>query len=514
MNDQRLALTKSDQLWLLAPALAKLLVHLIGNAIGGYGIFRDELYFLACGQHLAWGYVDQPPLIAAVAAFTRWLLGDSLFAIRFFPAVAGALVVYLTGRIARELGGGRFAGLLAQTGALIAPVFLAIHSILSMNVFEHLWWTLAVYLLVLLVNREEPRLWIAFGGVAGMGLLTKHSMGFFGVAVAAGLLLTRERRQFAQRWIWLGGEMALLLALPHVAWQVQNGFPMWELLRNGQLYKNTPFALGAFVSGVFLEMHPVNLLLAAGALWFLLLAEEGRRFRFLGMTVVVLIAMFIALKAKPYYVAPIYPLLLAAGGVAVGNGLARRAPAWSRAGLVVVMLTLGAMIAPLAMPALPVETFIRYQAWLGISGPANERHRRGALPQFFADMHGWQEIAQALARVWNTLTPEEKARAAIFCSNYGSAGAVDFYGRALGLPRAVSGHNSYFLWGPPQHTVEIVITFGESREGVEETFADVREAARFDHPYVMPYEKRHPIYIARQPKADLRAIWPRVKNYI
>ncbi|MGH9858707.1 MAG: glycosyltransferase family 39 protein, partial [Candidatus Acidiferrales bacterium] len=465
-------LTSAAALLLLLP-LVKLLLHFWNNAQGGYGIFRDELYFIACGEHLAWGYVDQPPMVAVAAALERALLGDSLFAIRFLPALAGAAVVLIAGLIARELGAGRFGRFLAQLAALIAPVFLAIHTILSMNVFEHFFWALAVLVAVRMARLGAPRWWMVFGVIVGLGLLTKHSMAFFCIALLVGLLISAERRQLAQRWFWSGPAIAGVIFLPHVIWQVQNDFPMLELLRNGQLYKNAPFEPGAFLWGVFLEFHPASIVLAAGALWFLLIAPQGKPYRFLGWTVVTLLVLFVALKAKPYYVAPIYPLLYAAGATALAMWTTGHMGRWVRGALVAVMIITGAATAPLAMPLLPPQDFVAYAQRLGIAGPPTERHQMGALPQFFADMHGWEEMVQAVARAYERLTPQERAKAAIFTSNYGEAGAIDFFGAKYGLPKAISGHNNYFLWGPPDHEVEIVITVGESREDVLETFEDV-----------------------------------------
>lgn len=512
-DDKRHWLTSDAALLLFLP-LVKLLLHFWNNAHGGYGIFRDELYFIACGEHLAWGYVDQPPMVAIAAAAERALLGDSLFAIRFLPALAGAAVVLITGLIARELGAGRFGVFLAQLAALIAPVFLSIHTILSMNVFEHLFWALAVLVAVRIAKLGAPRWWIVFGVIVGLGLLTKHSMAFFCIALFVGLLISAERRQLAQRWFWSGAAIAGVIFLPHVIWQVQNDFPMVELLRNGQLYKNAPFEPGAFLWGVFLEFHPANIVLAAGALWFLLIAPHGKPYRFLGWTVVTLLVLFVALKAKPYYVAPIYPLLYAAGATALAMWTTGNMGRWVRGALVAVMIITGAATAPLAMPLLPPQDFLTHARRLGIAGPPSERHQMGSLPQFFADMHGWEEMVRVVADAYQRLSPEERAKSAIFTSNYGEAGAIDFFGAKYGLPKAISGHNNYFLWGPPDHEVEIVITVGESREDVLETFEEVEEAGRFAHPYAMPYETRHPILIARKPRFDLRDVWPAVKEYI
>src|SRR5919202_2417181 len=208
----------SDLALILYLSLAKLLIHFLTN--GHYGYFRDELYYLACGEHLAWGYVDQAPLIAVVARAARALLGDSLFAIRFFPAVAGAALVFVTGLLVRELGGGRFAIVLASACVIVAPAFLALHTRLTMNAFEPLFWTLGAYLVVRALKTGDARLWVWFGVVMGVGLENKHSTLVFGFAVVAGLLLTPARRLFLSKWLWLGGLVALLIFLPNVLWQI------------------------------------------------------------------------------------------------------------------------------------------------------------------------------------------------------------------------------------------------------------------------------------------------------
>lgn len=503
-----------DRALLLYLPLLKLLLHFWNNWQGGYGIFRDELYFIACGEHLAWGYVDQPPVIALVAALTRSLLGDSLFSIRFFPAVAGAGVVLVTGLIARELGAGRFGRFLAQLAALVAPVFLAIHTILTMNVFEHLLWALAVYVLILIVKRDAPRLWLLFGVIAGLGLMNKHSMAFLCVGLFVGLLVSRERWHLRQRWFWLGAGVALLIVLPHLVWQAQHGFPTWELLRNGQLSKNAPFALGSFLFGMFLEFHPVNIVLAAGAVWFLFRSRGGATFRFLGWTLLAVLALFVALKAKPYYLAPIYPLVYAAGATALAAWTANRVGRWIRFALVALMVALGAATAPLAMPLLSPQAFIAYAQRLGIEDPPTERHEMGPLPQYFADMHGWSEMVELVGEVYNRLTAEERGETAIFASNYGQAGAIDFYGWKYGLPKAVSGHNNYFLWGPPAKEAQVVILIGVPQQDIADDFEQIEEGPRFRHPYAMPYEQRRPILIARKPRLLWNTIWPYTKVYI
>ncbi|MBI1749570.1 MAG: glycosyltransferase family 39 protein [Acidobacteria bacterium] len=500
---------------LIGLAAFKLFLHFYVNTFTAYGFFRDELYFLACGEHLAWGYVDQPPLVAVVAWATRALLGDSLFAIRFFPAVAGALRLIVVGLMARELGGGRFAQVIAALTVLVSAVYLAHDSFLSMNTFEQLLWTLAAYLLVVILKRDEPRLWIPFGAVVGLGLLNKYSMFFFGAALVVALVLTPARKYFRSRWLYAGGAFALLIALPNLAWQYQHGWPQLELLRNADAMKNAPFAVATFLFGSVLQMNPHNIPIWLAGVCFFLFMRDGKPYRALGWQFLAVVGLLILGRGKPYYLAPAYPPLLAAGALVCERFFNARRWNWAKPALVVFLLIGGVMIAPFGLPILPVETFIRYKNALGVKEIETERHRKGPLPQFYADMHGWPEMVAEVAKVYNSLPLLERGRTAIYCNNYGEAGAIDFFGPVYSLPKAISGHNNYWLWGPGKSKAEIVITVGEPREDVEKSFEQVEEAGKINHPYAMPYENGSPIYIARKPKfSSIKEIWPRTKKFI
>lgn len=493
-------------------AALKLLIHFLTN--GGYGYFRDELYYLACGEHLDWGYVDQAPLIAVVAWFERAVFGDSLFALRLLPALAGAATVFLAGLIAREVGGRRFAVLVACVSVVVAPYFLSINTILTMNAFEPLAWTACAYILLRILKHGESRLWIPFGLVAGLGLMNKHSTLAFGFAIVVGLAISNSRRQFLNPWLWAGGAVALLVFAPNVIWQVQHGWPTVEVLRNADKNQNVAFSLAEFLKGQVLLMHPLTLPVWAAGLYFYLFRKEARSFRVLGWAFVALLALMIVFRAKVYYIAPYYPILLAPGGAQVETWLERRAlRAWARPALVVLLLAGGALFAPLALPMLPVETFVRYQHALGIEPPRTEKLALAELPQHYADMFGWEELTRTVAGVYNSLTPEERGRCAIFARNYGEAGAIDFFGPRYGLPKSIGGHQNYFLWGPRDYTGECVITVGEKLSDVSKVFDQTEQAAVFTHPYVLPHENNQPIFICRKPKRPLKEIWPQVKCY-
>ena len=306
----------SESVLIAVFSIAALLVHLLTN--GRYGYFRDELYYIACGRHLAFGYVDQPPLSILLLRLSQLLLGDSLFAIRLLPALAGAAIVALTGMIAREIGGRGWAIALACAATLSALFYLAVGNFFSMNAFEPLFWMGAVYLLVRIINGGSPTLWLWLGVLLGLGLENKHSMAFFGVGIFVALLLTPERRHFAHKWIWLGGLIAFAIALPNILWQARHDWPTYELLSNiAHSNKNVALSPAQFIAQQAVFLNPGTLPLWLSGLFWLFGSRDGRRYRVIGIIYLVTLAEFIVLHGKSYYLAPAYPMLFAAGGVAV-----------------------------------------------------------------------------------------------------------------------------------------------------------------------------------------------------
>ena len=492
---------------------AKLLIHLLTN--GRYGYFRDELYFLACGRHLAWGYVDMAPMVALFAKIGL-LLGGSLHAIRFLPALAGAGVVALAILITRELGGGRFAQGLAGLCVLVAPVYLATDSILSMNAFEPLFWMGSVYVVVHIVNTGNSRLWLWFGVLAGLGLENKHSTAFFGFAVVIALLLSAQRREYLKPWLWLGGAIALLIFLPNLIWQIQHHFPTLEDLENvKKMGKNVELGPLAFIWQQIFMLHPITFPVWAAGLWFFF-AGQGSRWRALGWTYLALLVTMIALKGKAYYLAPIYPMLFAGGGAAIEDWLSRGRltswKLWPKAALVTIIVLTAAVTDILALPILPPEKYIAYSTAIGVAPPKTEVHHSGPLPQIFGDQFGWPELVDQVAKLYWSLPPEERSRTAIFANNYGEAGAIDFFGPKYGLASAISAHQNYYFWGPPRFNGDILIVLQSNRQRLEKVCGSVEEAAVHFHPYGMA-EENQPIYVCRGLKLNLTEIWPELKHW-
>src|SRR6266850_3048710 len=490
-----------------------LLIHLLTNA--RYGYFRDELYYIACSRHLAFGYVDQPPLSILLLRLSQVLLGDSLFAIRLLPALAGAAIVALTGIIAREIGGRAWAIALACTATLSALFYLAVGNFFSMNVFEPLFWMGAVYLLVRIINGGSPTLWLWLGGLLGLGLENKHSTAFFAAGILVGLLLTPERRHFAEKYIWLGGAIAFAIALPNIIWQALHHWPTYELLSNiAHSNKNVALSPAQFIAQQAVFLNPGTLPLWLAGLVWLFTSRDGQRYRVIGIIYLVTLVEFIVLHGKSYYLAPAYPMLFATGGVAVERIFAARLK-WIKPVFLGAIIAMGALCAPLVLPILPPDKLIAYMRAIHMEPPRTETSHTEALPQIFADQFGWEQMVGSVAHVYHSLRPEDEKRAAIFCQNYGEAGAIDFFGPKLGLPPAISGHQNYFLWGSRGHSGKVSLVLDTNDENERELFASVEDLGQVvSSPWAMPFERRRHVYLCRDLKVSVREVWPRVKNWL
>lgn len=500
--------------WLLALPGLKLLLHLF--TVSGYGYFRDELYYLACVRHLDWGYVDHPALSVLLLKVWTAVFGTSLLAIRSLPALVGAASVLLVGLLARRMGGGRLAQQMAMLAALCAPILLALDAFYSMNAWEVLIWALAAYLFAGLLLAERPTLgsWIRLGIVLGLGLENKISVLWLGAGIAAGLLLTGRRRLLATPGPWVAGTVAGLLFLPYLGWNLAHDLAAVEFLRNATAHKMVHISALQFAGEQVKAMGPGSLLLAlAGALW-LLLAWPARQLRPLGVAFAA-VWLFLAFSgtSRASYPAAAYSWVLAAGGVALA-GISSLPLRRTLIGLLAVAIfAFGVLGAPFVIPVLPVESFIRYQAALGQKPGTEEKKEMGALPQFWADRHGWPEIVDAFADTWDSLPAADRQHAAIFASDYGVAGAIDLFGPARGLPPAVSGHNSYWLWGPPPSSTQILLVHSDDEEDLRQRFASVQHFRRFDCGYCMPYEREASVWICRGPKLPIATLWAGAKNY-
>ncbi len=495
----------------LAVVAVKLLLH--AAASGHYGYFRDELYFLDCARHLQWGYVDDAPGI--VWLFKGALaLGGSLQVIRLIAAVGGAATVLMASLLARELGGRAFAQLLAGLCVLAAPIFLAMDGILCVGAYEPLPWMGCALLLLRIARTGEGRLWLGFGVVAGLGLLLKYTMGLTLLCFLAAMLLTPLRRELRRPVFWAAAALALLIFLPALLWQVRQHFPlltdMENIRREG---KNVVLGPLAFVGQQIQFLGPLLLPIWAAGLVRLL---RDRSTRALGWFYLLMLGAMILLHGKNYYLAAIYPLLFAAGAVAVESGFDRwgwsRGRTWPRGVLAGLVAATFLLLAPAFVPILPPGALLAYQKRLGLKPQRAEVSHHGPLDQVLGDQFGWPELAQEVARVYAALPAEARARTGIYAGNYGEAGAINQFGPALGLPPAICAHQADSYWGLPAVEPTDLICLGCDREGLERHFDSVTEVAVHRHPWGMAEENR-PIYLCRGLKTPLRVLWPRITHW-
>lgn len=495
-------------------ALIAFALHLGASLYGthlGYGIFRDELYFLVCGHHLDWGYVDQPPLVALQARVAEAVFGLSPTGIRIFSFAANGVLVGLSGLLTRQLGGRRNAQVLAMMATLTAPVLLITSNYLSMNSWEPCFWMGCVLIVLRIADgSSSPRWWLAFGVLAGLSIENKHSTVFFLVALLIGMIVTPQRKLLLSGWMAAAIGVIFLLALPNFWWQYQHHWATYELLSNvAHSDKNVKLPPVAFL------LQQLNMLLIfsaplwiAGLIW-LGFSKQTKAWRFIAVTYVVFLAMMMAMHAKDYYVAPIYPILFAAGAVWFAGLLRWRGAPILYAAVLCVFLIVA--IIPIGLTVLPPE---KYNAWAAHFGAGKTRSEKftSPLPQYLSDRFGWQEMAQGFAARYNVLPPEERAKTGIFCGNYGEASAVNVYGPKLGLPVAISGHQNYFYWGWNGYTGESMLTVGNDRNDYLDTYAEVIDLGAFDSPWIMDHEHHH-YFLLKGRKRTYEQDWPEFKYW-
>jgi 4-amino-4-deoxy-L-arabinose transferase-like glycosyltransferase len=488
----------------VAIALCATFLHL-GTA-WRYGYFRDEIYFIACGRHLAWGYVDQPPLVALVA----WLAqpaNDALLALRLLPCIAAGLTVYVAVQIVRGLGGGRFAQWLAGVAVALTPAYLLLGNVLTTTSFEPLSWILVIWCAM-------RRWWIALAFAATFGLYGKYSMALLLGALIIGFLLTTQRRALTTPRLAIAATIVVVLMLPNLWWQASHGWPFLEVLQGDAAHRH------AFNNGWLLESQNlvgngvsfgVEQLLytnpLAAPIWLCgligpFLGPRLREFRFITIAYIVLFAVAVALEAKGYYIIGIYGALLAVGAIVV-----ERAATWLRTALFAALVVSAVATLPLSIPVLPIDGFIAYSQMLGLTGHGADAH---VIQPIYAEQFGWDRLARDVASVYNTL-PNKNA-VAIYADTYADAGAIDFFGPAYDLPNAISSQNNYWLWGTRGYDGETIIAIGASRIDLVRPFYRSCKLVRIsDEPLRWVVEGPTPIFICTGAMLPLDRIWPHLR---
>jgi len=506
----RLRLTGSAAL-VIYVALVRVVLYLI--AAPHYGYFRDELYYLSCGEHPAWGYMDQPPLIAWLAWLLQHSIGTSLYAIRLLPMLADVGTIVMAGILACKLGGRRWAIFLAALTVLVAPIALGFSHLFTMNAFDPFLWMLLAWLIVHLIQTGNQRLWLWIGALVGFTLLNKYGVIFLIAGFLVGIFVSPLRQSLARPWFWAGIALATLIALPNFLWQMHWNFPFVQLVRsvrqNGRDVMLPPLP---YLGQQAQMIGYLPSLLVVLAVWFLF-SSRGKRYVVLGCGFLSVLGLMLMLKGKFYYVAPVYPIAFAAGAVCFEQLTDRPWLQWLRPVYALALFLVGALFAPLVLPLLPVESYIGYTKKLGIDQPKFENQQQSKLPQIYADMVGWEERVRIVSVYFHSLSPEEQSVTAIGAPNYGQAGAIDLFGPKYGLPKSISSSNNFWIWGPRNYTGESVILLDEdSPEKYASHCQSLREIAHPQNPYSRP-DENFPIYHCRGFDLSLQVLWPKLKPW-
>jgi hypothetical protein len=467
-----------------------------------YGYVRDELYFLSAGRHLAFGYVDQPPLTPLLARVTTALAGGTLAGFRILPALGLAALVAMTAAMSRRLGAGRTGQLLAAVAAATCAEYLGAMHELTTTTPDFVFWALTLLLVMRLLASQDPRWWVAIGGCAGVAAEAKWNIGFLLAALAAGFLLTGARRLLASRYLLIGGLIAAALAAPDVVWQAAHGWPGLDVFRVLQTAAghNRAVFWPAQLLYTGLVLTPVWV---AGAVWSLR-STAARPFRPVAIACVAVIALQFVLGGKAYYPGAAFTFLLAAGCVPLERRLAASAPRARRitpAILAGAAMVAGAVLSgPAALPVLPARTLhavplqkVNYDLGEEIS---------------------WPRLVALVAREYDARPAALRQRTTILAGNYGEAGAIDRYGPGYGLPRVYSGANSFWLWGPPPAADSAAIAVNVDPALLHREFARVRQIATFWNGLgIDDDEQGAPVFLATGLKSSWSQAWPAFRNY-
>jgi 4-amino-4-deoxy-L-arabinose transferase-like glycosyltransferase len=468
-----------------------------------YGFHRDELYFLDCARHLQASYVDQPVLVPLLTRVSLWLFGPSVIGLRLWPALAAAITVILGGLIARELGGGRRAQLLAALATATMPILLGAAHLMGPTAFDLPAWA-ALSLVAIRIDRTgDPRWWLAGGLVLGVGLTNKHSIAFYAAALVLGLLLSGGRSLVLNRWFAAGTAIAVVFTIPDIWWQAQHD---WATVAMSTALNRENGGLGNVASWVVGQLIVVVLAMAwlwVAGLRFLWRTRRPMPHALVWAYAILFVFFAVTSGAKIYYLAGAYIVLLAAGAVAVQGWLAgRRRRVWTL-GVATALTTVAAI--PVVLPVLPVRD-------IGWTYDVNDT---------LAETVGWPQLAGTVRSVWSSLPAAQRADTVIFTSNYGEAGAINTLDRGTGMPPAVSGHNTYWWWGPgnPHATTVIAVMPGPvngtgfaARLG--RLFAGVQPAATISNPYgIRNQESGGHVYVCTGPRRPWGEMWAKLRDY-
>nr|WP_294938718.1 glycosyltransferase family 39 protein [uncultured Flavobacterium sp.] len=483
-------------------SLVKLAVHLVANR--NYGFHRDELLHLSVSEHLAWGYMEFPPFIAVVGKIAHFIFGYSLSGVRLFPTLAGVAILVLCCLIAKELGGKKNAIMLAGISVLAFVPFFRNHTLFQPVAFDQMFWTLGFYYLIRYFNSKDKKFLIYLGITAGIGLMNKYTFVVWGFGIAGGLLFFERGKAFKDKWLYISGIMALLIVLPNIIWQYTHNFPLFAHLQ--KLKESQLDEIGPYEFALDQLKMPFTLLISLIGLGAVFFDKELKKYKSIGIAVLVIFFTMWFLQSKAYYFFAIYPVLFALGAVKTEK-LVQKRPIWNYV-VAVILFVPTIYFIPMATPVLPIEEFVSYNKL------TPEKDGRIILTGDYADMFGWDEQVKLVDSLYQSLPENERKKCVILAENYGEAGAVKILGDKYNLPDPVSRHGSFWTWGPGEKDGEVFISVGNEEEVVNKLFEENKLIKMVTHKYAIDEENNIPVYLCRKPKKNLHQLWPELEKYI
>jgi hypothetical protein len=492
---------------ILTLSLLNLIIYLITTGFIAYGIFRDELYYLSCTNRLDLGYVDHPPLSIYVLAIWKWLFGDSMITIRIVPAIVSSLTLFMLGIFTRRLGGGRAAIVISMLTYMLTPIFLGMNTIFSMNTFDFLFWITSAYFLLRIVQEENPKLWIWLGVIIGLGLLNKTSMLWLASGIFLATIFTPLRKDLKTKYPYLAALIVLLIFSPFIIWNITHDFAHLEFMRNAASRKYGGLTLMSFIMDQLLLLNPLAIFIWFPGIYFFFFNDEGKKFK---AVIFIWIATFLILlingHSKGEYIAAAYQILFAGGAVIIEKWSTEKR-SWIKYSIAIPVILAGLLISPFARPTLTIEQFLKYQNALGLEPPSNEgQNLNRNIPQFYADMYGWEDLAKNVSKVYQSLPEEERKTTIVYCSNYGKAGAIEYYSKKYPLPKVICPHNSYWYWWPNGNNITTVIIIGGEIEDHLQALKVVKAVGIHQTKYGMPYENNLTLFIGHGLKRSIEEI--------
>jgi len=498
---------------LLLISLVNLLLYFLSVSFINYGISGDELYYIACTNHLDFGYVDNPPLSIWILALWKFLFGDSLFVIRILPAIVSSATVFMIGLFTVRLGGGKNSVIIATVTFMLTPVFLSASTIYSMDVFDFFFWILSAYIYLGIIQSENRQLWYTLGVAIGLGLLNKTSMLWLSAGILTGTVLTPMREDLRTKYPYIAAGIALLIFSPYIIWNLVHDFAHIEFIKSAASGRYGGLSPVSFVFDLFLNLNPVSVIVWLPGVLFYFFEKNARQYRALGyIWLVALSVLFIEWHSKGGYIAPSFQVLFAGGAIMIMKWNARLKRL--KYALVIPVVVLGILLAPLAHPFLPIDKFTVYQSLLGVKTSGGENRGLDRLSKFCANMFGWNDLARKVSEVYLSIPEEIRKNSVVYCRNSGEAGAIEYYKSKYKLPDVVCPHNSYWYWWNEKRNPDTVIIIGGTLEDHLKSFNSVEVASYYKTKYAVPYENNFMIFIGRGLKRSPKEIKQRNKLLI